>query len=890
MAQTPSSSQSQPDRDQPNRFSKPMIARVVGVGLFVALGTVAVVYTMNRSKGVTGTAQVDEEPAADEQDFSEAHMIQPAQATISDFSADNSRSSFGPESWSSNGANEAPPDRGFTVNQPGPMFAPVPNNDSHQSSLQSPPDRFASLAPVDMGGARPQSPIEESQSAPPSRTQNREEVRFGAFDPEVPKPNDPMAIPSPNSDFPSPNPARSEPEPLGPFSQPDPIHRLAATDDSTAPNLRAPMPSNRSDFAAESSDPFGRRYSEPAKEMESLSPNDPPTAFGASDPVDARNPDDGFNAGQSGGSVLQPFAPLQQEPQRTEPSSVPPTAFAPQLSNPTPNPNPESRTPNPEPRSMDGDRLSPANLSDSPMRIPVGAPLNGNSGNPNLQPLTGSSAPSGMMASGQPAVQPNPNPNTGNSTRPNSMRTANVPGDRKLDGAQTPALTVERLSPREITVNEVADFVIVIRNVGRVDADEVEVHDQVPANTDFQGSNPPPVSLTPDKKLLWSVGTIKAGQEKRIQYQLKPLQQGEIGSVASVTFSTQASMRTLVTNPVLEISHRAKPTAMIGSNIIFDVIVTNKGNGPAKNVLIQEDVPPQLQFQEGFRELEFEVGTLAPGQTKQIQLTLKAVGVGRIKNTVIATAAGGQRSQHDIDLEIVSPQLQVNADGPTRRYLGRNVAHQFRVANPGTASATNVELIAKLPAGLRFVRANNQGVYRQSAHAVLWSMAELAANGTAEVELTTMPADVGQQDINFEVHADLGQRASVVQPLGIEHLVDVAFDIDDTVDPIEVGAETSYMIKVVNQGTLAASNINLQVEFPAGLRPVSVDGQYQGQINGQRVQFPPINNLKPGEQLQIQIRAQGQTPGDHRVVVSLHADGRQSAASKEEITRVYTDR
>ena len=109
--------------------------------------------------------------------------------------------------------------------------------------------------------------------------------------------------------------------------------------------------------------------------------------------------------------------------------------------------------------------------------------------------------------------------------------------------------------------------------------------------------------------------------------------------------------------------------------------------------------------------------------------------------------------------------------------------------NDGTAKATNVELIARLPSGLRFTSANNQGSYRAATHSVHWSLAELERDVDAVVELKTVPVDVGNQPIKFESFADLNVRSTAEQPLKVEHLVDVFFDIDDVVDPIEIGKQ-----------------------------------------------------------------------------------------------------
>jgi uncharacterized repeat protein (TIGR01451 family) len=467
-------------------------------------------------------------------------------------------------------------------------------------------------------------------------------------------------------------------------------------------------------------------------------------------------------------------------------------------------------------------------------------------------------------------------------------RTSNTPGDRELEGVQAPALTVEKLSPREIQVNRESDFAIVVRNVGRAIAQDVNVFDEVPEGTEFLSAVPE--AKRTGNRLNWNIGALRPGQEKRINFQLKPTRPGDIGSVAHVTFSTQATMRTRVTKPVLAIRHSTNPQALIGDPVTFDVIVENKGDGPATDVIIQEDVPQQLEYADGFRELEYEIGTLMPGQSKRVKLGLKAAEIGRLRNVMFASANGGLRAKHELDMEIIAPKLVTSTTGPTRRFLKRGVAHQFSVENSGTAKATNVELVARLPSGLRYVSANNQGRYDSNAHAVYWSLAELQPSIKASVELESMPVDVGDQDIKFEAFADLDQKAISNQPLAVEHLVDVFFDIDDVVDPIEIGSDTRYRIRVANQGTKTATNVKLQIDFPQGIRPTGVEGNLRNEIRGQSVVFAPISSMGPGEEISLVVQGEGTASGDHRVSMHLQTDGRQTQVTKEETTRVYADR
>lgn len=413
--------------------------------------------------------------------------------------------------------------------------------------------------------------------------------------------------------------------------------------------------------------------------------------------------------------------------------------------------------------------------------------------------------------------------------------------------------------------------------------------DSIPAGTEFI-SAVPQASRSSSNELRWVLGEMRPGQEKRIKLQLKPTRPGEMGSVAHVTFATQASMRTLVTKPELYIYHSAQPRVLIGDNVILDITVENKGDGPANRVMIQEDVPSQLEFNDGYHELEYEIGNLGPGQSRKLKLALRAAEIGRLKNVLIASADGGLRAQHAIDIEVVAPQLVASGEGPTRKFLNREATHTFSLENKGTADATNVELTARLPSGLKFVAANNRGKYDPNSHSVYWSLAELTPKVVGSVEVKTLPIESGEQKINFEAVADLNQKAQASQTLVVEHLIDVFFGIDDLVDPVEVGAATSYEVRVVNQGTKTATNVRLQVDFPNGIQPVSVDGNLPNEIRGQQVLFMPITSMSPGSEIKLVVNGKGTSAGDHRVVVHMQTDGRETNVSKEETTRVYNDR
>ena len=151
--------------------------------------------------------------------------------------------------------------------------------------------------------------------------------------------------------------------------------------------------------------------------------------------------------------------------------------------------------------------------------------------------------------------------------------------------------------------------------------------------------------------------------------------------------------------------------------------------------------------------------------------------------------------------------------------MERQATYQVSVTNPGTASAKQVELLATLPAGLKFVSANNAGYYEESTRTVRWRLEELPANETGSVELVTLPVEAGQHAIKLRGTAQKGLTAEKEQPVMVEGIAAILFQVADTVDPLEVGGETTYEVHVVNQGSKAAANVRLAVDLPPEMKP-----------------------------------------------------------------------
>jgi uncharacterized repeat protein (TIGR01451 family) len=466
-----------------------------------------------------------------------------------------------------------------------------------------------------------------------------------------------------------------------------------------------------------------------------------------------------------------------------------------------------------------------------------------------------------------------------------------MPGPLQLEGVQTPHLTVEKRGPKEIQVGQPARFEILVRNVGSATAHEVTLRDEVPRGTSLIATTPPasPVDGAAKAELVWQLGALPPAGEARVLMELMPEAEGDVGSVASVSFRTDATLRARATKPALVIDCPPPEPVRIGGDVEVTLTVSNRGSGTATGVVLEAFLPETVSHRAG-AELEFDVGQLRPGDSKTIELVLGTRSPGRAPARFVARADGGIEIDQPLPLPVTAPTLEVTIDMPARRFLQRPATCTISMVNAGTASARAVELAAQLPAGVKFVRANHAGWHDERTNRVLWNLEELPAGETGTVEVVVMPVQAGGQRITAAARSNDGPSDQAIHVCQVEGLAALAFQVADSEDPIEVEGVTEYVIRVANEGTKAASGVRLAATLVGDLEPVEAEGPGRHRVENLAIAFEPLAKLGPGEEAVYKIRARGRRAGHQRVQVQLVSDDQPTPITKEEVTSVYDDR
>jgi uncharacterized repeat protein (TIGR01451 family) len=500
--------------------------------------------------------------------------------------------------------------------------------------------------------------------------------------------------------------------------------------------------------------------------------------------------------------------------------------------------------------------------------------------------LATAGSPSGAYQFGNASMPAGP-PSTGATTAPVNVEGLGRPGEKRLEGPQNPSVTIEKIAPPEIQVNKPATFQVVVRNSGPVPAENVEVTDVVPQGTQLI-STTPKTTVGQRGEILWKVGDLKPNEEAKLQVDLMPLAEGEIGSTAVVQFRSTASMRTIATKPEVVLELTAPKQVMIAEDAKLKIKLSNPGTGAASKVVLQAKIPPGFQHPAG-NELEFDVGQFKPGETRDLDLTLHAVQAGQFTFTLAAQGDANLRTEKSVNIEVIAPAVQVQVTGPGLRYLERQAKYTLTVSNPGTAAARDINLTARLPKGMQFVEASDSGRYDVATNSVMWALDELPPGQSGAVSLTTLAKDAGEQKLRGEVRAAGGLSETTEQVTMVEGVAAVLFTVADIDDPVEVGGNATYEIHVVNQGSKAANRLQIAVDFPPQIKPMTGDGPSRPTVEGQRMVFEPMSRLAPKADITYKVVGQCLAPGDLRVQVLLKTDEMEKPVVKEESTRVYKD-
>jgi hypothetical protein len=486
------------------------------------------------------------------------------------------------------------------------------------------------------------------------------------------------------------------------------------------------------------------------------------------------------------------------------------------------------------------------------------------------------------------APEPQPTPEVAESPAVDAEPLVDPPIDQEISEDQVtrhvPTIVVETSSPSRVNVGRPVQVQLQVGNVGDVDADGVQLHVTMPEHADFAGSDPPPSTRTLSA-LRFDVGTLHQGSIRTVQLTLIPRTVGALQVASAVRLSAVSAATIRVCRPQLHIACETPEQARFGEVVTFRLVVRNTGDGLAENVTLAPQVIEPADAAKS-RLKQVRVGSLEPGQERQVHYKVPAIGKGLLQLRFAVADSNGAQATAEGLLRVRRAVVEVANHGPRVSYLGRDAIYEVSVSNPGDSAAEDVHAVCNLPPGAHLIAVDRQVRYGDSENSIVWSVGSLEAGVTEVLRIKLRLASEGDNMLETVAKADGGLEAQATQRTHVISRPNLNISVTNNDGPMEINSETRFVISVENIGSRAAENVRIRAHLPPTLTPVE-DPAYN--IREQDLIFPPLT-LAPDEKLTLQFRSVGRDAGDHLVRVTLDCESMSHTLSAEESTFFFDTR
>ncbi|HEX4955293.1 MAG TPA: hypothetical protein VF017_18035 [Thermoanaerobaculia bacterium] len=401
---------------------------------------------------------------------------------------------------------------------------------------------------------------------------------------------------------------------------------------------------------------------------------------------------------------------------------------------------------------------------------------------------------------------------------------------------------------------------LTVANAGPSDATAATVSDTLPSALTLTSVTPSQGTCAPTTTAFTcSLGVLAAGGNASIVLQttVSSSAAGTVTNTATVAAGTgdvdpaaannsSQAFTTVLGQANLVLTKADAPDPVVaGNSLVYTLTATNNGPGEATGVVLTDPLPGVLTLisssppglcSSSAGTVSCALGTLAPGASRQIELTaaLSLSASGTLTN--VATLIGQQADPTPADntataLTTVGPPVDLEVtivDTPDPVPVGDTLLYTVTVVNHGPATATGVQLLDTVPAGLTLVSAvPGQGACSPAGNVIPCALGSLT-NGqsvTVFVSTTVGAAAVGQISNTATVSSEALDREpandSATALTTVTAVADLGVTLVDAPDPLGVGEQLTFTATVSNSGPATGLATTFATSLPAGLTLLS---------------------------------------------------------------------
>jgi uncharacterized repeat protein (TIGR01451 family) len=461
---------------------------------------------------------------------------------------------------------------------------------------------------------------------------------------------------------------------------------------------------------------------------------------------------------------------------------------------------------------------------------------------------------------------------------------------------QAPQIQLNITAPQSAAVGQEIPTTITITNSGQVDTQSGTVSMQVPPGMSYVRSDP--AARIDDKgSLIWDLNQLGGGRQQTVNLTVKARERGVFPArvVAMTRDSLQAEQaNTYKVEPGgLKLALVGPTSGVVGVPVDYQIQITNPSAAEVSKVILDLWLDPgRVAIAPGGKRFETklqndQIPPLKPNETRTLAIKFDAKKAARLNVRAMASAEGGLGAEQSTIIDFSAPQVELKRTGPAQVYVGRQETWSLQLRNSGSVPLTGATLRDRLPAELTFRSATDGGTLDPRTGEVVWSFGNVAAGEERVVRVSALAARPGTRAVmsgQLTANPNVQQKAdNTIQVLGIPAL---RVDVTSDVNPVEVGKQVTYTIRLTNQGTLPADQIDVAAEVPPLMRALGGRGPKAPATRGNTVTFPALANLQPGQTATLIVFGQAIEAGDARFRVTVQSPVVAQPVVTEEATRI----
>jgi hypothetical protein len=196
-----------------------------------------------------------------------------------------------------------------------------------------------------------------------------------------------------------------------------------------------------------------------------------------------------------------------------------------------------------------------------------------------------------------------------------------------------------------------------------------------------------------------------------------------------------------------------------------------------------------------------------------------------------------------------------------------------------------------IPSGFKFAQANLGGQFQEATRLVTWSLGDLQPGQTKDVTVDLIPIETGEHRLIAHAKSARGLRTEAETRTLVDSLPSLFIEVGHVDDPLEVGSESAYEIRIANAGTKMETNVEVVCTLPPQLefKGAKCTATLRYRQEGRELIFEPLPRLAPKADVIYRITVKGAAPGDVRLRTRIRADGLKDPVMREESMRIYSD-